>query len=376
MEVSSAGLKCQVPMNDRVSTAVGIKEIAKALGISIGTVDRALHSRSGVSPKTCANVLKMAEKLNYKPNVAARNLKLNRHLKIAVHLPIQIESFFDPLRAGVREAATAALGTTIDLDFRSYPRLGHGDAELLEADVSGQYDGIILTPGYATTIASILRRYVESGTAVVCVASDAPHSHRLTSVCADASVSGGIAAELLSRCIQKEGTIAAMMGDLKLFDHAEKLRGFAATLATFAPHLTLLPVIESHERPKDAYQATRDLLARKPLPLGIYIGTANSLPVLQALEEAHLLNKIQIVTTDLFPELAVKIESGEVLATLYQRPYTQGKLALEALLRFLIGGVRPASATRLAPDIVLRSNLGLFMRQHSESVESEGANRH
>jgi LacI family transcriptional regulator len=359
-------------MIDKISTSAGIKEIAKALGISIGTVDRALHARPGVSPKTRAKVLKMAETLNYKPNVAARNLKLNRRLKIAVHLPREIEFFFDPLRAGVRAAANAAHGTTIDFDFQTYPRLGEGDRELMEADTAGHYDGIILTPGNPAMIGPLLQRLAGSGTAVVCVASDAPRSHRLTSISVDASVSGGIAAELLARCIHKEGNIAAIMGDLSTLDHAEKLRGFAATLATLAPHLTLLPAIESHERPKDAYQATLDLLARKPRPLGIYISTANSLPVLQALLERRLLGEIQVVTTDLFPELVEMIESGRVLATLYQRPFTQGKLAFEALIRFLVEGVRPALATKLAPHIVLRSNLSLFLNHLTDAGESSG----
>jgi LacI family transcriptional regulator len=90
------------------------------------------------------------------------------------------------------------------------------------------------------------------------------------------------------------------------------------------------------------------------------------MPVLQALEERHLLDDIRVVTTDLFPELAAMIESGGILATLYQRPFTQGKLALETLIRFIQEGVRPHSATRLAPNIVLRSNLGLFLNQHSD----------
>lgn len=359
-------------MINREPTSVGIKEIAKALGISIGTVDRALHARTGVSPKTSAKVLKMAEKLNYKPNVAARNLKLNRRLRIAVHLPVLIESFFNPLRAGIQAAAAEAPGTTIDLDFRSYPRAGQGDLKLLEADVEGNYDGLIILPGSASRINPLLHRFAAKGTAVVCVASDAPRIHKLTSICADASVSGGIAADLLSRCIQKQGAIAAMMGDLKLLDHAEKLRGFAASLATFAPHLSLLPVIESHELPEDAYRSTLQLLERKPFPAGIYIGTANSLPVLQALEEHGALEEIRVVTTDLFPELAGMIESGSVLATLFQRPYTQGKLALETLVRFLVDGIQPASFTRLAPYIVLRSNLALFLNQLSDSFESEG----
>ena len=56
--------------------AAGIRDIAEALGTSIGTVDRALHGRSGVSARTKARVLRKAEELGYKPNIAARSLKL------------------------------------------------------------------------------------------------------------------------------------------------------------------------------------------------------------------------------------------------------------------------------------------------------------
>jgi LacI family transcriptional regulator len=303
----------------------GIKEIAKALGIAIATVDRALHARSGVSPKTRAKVLKMAEQLHYKPNVAAASLKLNRRLRIGVYLPLEIRSFFDPLRAGVRSAADAMLGATVELDFRTYPRLGEGDAELLGADATRHFDGIVVTPGNPATIGPLLQRFVERGIAVVCVASDAPRSKRLSSISVDASVSGGIAAELMAIGLQKPSSVATITGDLHTLDHAEKLRGFAATLATIAPHLALLPAIEGHERQKDSYKATLMLLSRKPHLAGIYINTANSLPVLSALEEHQLLGKIQVVTTDLFPELVPLIEAGKILATIYQRLLRKGE---------------------------------------------------
>lgn len=338
----------------------GIKEIARLLGISIGTVDRALHARPGISPKTRAKVLKKAEELNYRPNVAARSLKLNRRLRIAVHLPQQISSFFDPLREGIRAAAAATNGATVDLDFRTYPYIGKGDIELLETDIRREYDGIILTPGNPVKFDPLIRRITARGTPVVCVASDAPRSGRLAAVTVDAGISGAIAAELFSRTLKKPGTVATITGDLNTLDHAEKLKGFAAALATMAPHLSLRPAIESHDRPRDATRATVALLSHKPHPSGIYISTANSLPVLRALEERNALEQIQVIATDLFPELVSFLESGRILATLYQRPSTQGKAALEALVRYLLEGVVPESSTRFAPHIVLRSNLPLF----------------
>lgn len=348
-------------MNDKNSKPAGIKEIATALGISIGTVDRALHGRPGVSAKTRAKVLKMADSLSYRPNLAARSLKLNRRLRIAVHLPEQIASFFDALRDGIRAAAEATHGLTVDLEFRTFPRLGEGDAELLEKDLDRDHDGIILTPGNPAVIEPLIRHFAQRGTPVICVASDAPRTERIAGISVDGMASGGIAAELLSRTIQKEGSVGTITGSLSTLDHSAKLRGFAATLATLAPHLSLIPAIESHERPNEAYQAALALLSRSPKPSGLYISTANSLPVLRALEEQKCLDQMQIVTTDLFPELVPFIESGKVVATIYQRPFTQGKSAFETLVRYLLEGVRPDSSTRLAPHIVLRSNLHLFL---------------
>ncbi len=70
--------------------SAGIRDIAEPLGTSIGTVDRALHGRSGVSARTKARVLRMAEQLGYKPNIAARSLKLNRNIRVAAVFPREI----------------------------------------------------------------------------------------------------------------------------------------------------------------------------------------------------------------------------------------------------------------------------------------------
>lgn len=357
---------------EEVAGAVGIKTIARMLGISIGTVDRALHDRPGISPKTRAKVLKTAERLNYRPNIAARSLKLNRRLRIAVHLPEQIQSFFDPLREGIRRAAQAMAAVTVELDFRNYPHIGKGDVELLRGDVAQGYDGIILTPGDPAKFDTIIRSFTAHQTPVVCVASDAPRSGRLASISVDAGVSGGIAAELFARTLPRHAHVAVITGDLSTYDHAEKLKGFAAGLATLAPHLTLLPAIETHERPKDARRGTLALLNSKAKPAGIYVSTANSLAVLKTLEEEDALESTLLVTTDLFPELISFLETGRVLATLYQRPLTQGKAALESLVRYVLDGVAPDPVMRLAPHIVLRSNLPLFADLIEGSDEGNG----
>lgn len=104
----------------------GIKAIADAIGVSIGTVDRALHGRQGVSAKTRERVLEMASKLNYRPNLSARSLKLNRRIHIAVFLPQQIASFFNCMREDIRSAAQLQADGSVEASFFDYPRLAQG----------------------------------------------------------------------------------------------------------------------------------------------------------------------------------------------------------------------------------------------------------
>jgi len=85
--------------------APGIREIADTLGVSIGTVDRALHDRRGIRPETRAKVLGVAKTLGYRPNLAARFLSSRKEVRVAVALPREIASFWDLVRGGLDDAA-------------------------------------------------------------------------------------------------------------------------------------------------------------------------------------------------------------------------------------------------------------------------------
>jgi LacI family transcriptional regulator len=50
-----------------------------------------------------------------------------------------------------------------------------------------------------------------------------------------------------------------------------------------------------------------------------------------------------------------------VAATLHQRPWTLGRLAFQSLQAFLANGVVPPPLVSLSPQIVMRSNLRLFL---------------
>jgi LacI family transcriptional regulator len=110
-----------------VEKVVRLVDIAKALNISIGTVDRALNNRQGVSPITKARVLQMAKARAYRPNLAARMLSSRKRLRISVNLPAQTASFWNTVSDAIRSEAGKHFSTTPSVK------------ELEENEIAAQY---------------------------------------------------------------------------------------------------------------------------------------------------------------------------------------------------------------------------------------------
>ncbi len=349
-----------------------LRDIAKSLGTSIGTVHRALHDNPGVSPETKAKVQEMARTLGYRPNLAARYLSSRKTLRISVNTPQGTTSFWDEVRTGIREEASSILLENVDFEFRTGPRLGEGEKEALEAAISEKVDGIIIFPSSPQTLRPFIRRAARAHIPVVCVATDAPSSGRLGIVAVDTLASGSIAADLMGRFLAgRQGSIAITVFDMAITEHAEKYGAFESTLKSFYPNLQLLKPIEDHDVEKEAYRKCRKLFEEHSDLAGIYVTTEASIPVLKAARDANLIDRLTIITTDLFPGLVPEIRSGTVVATIYQRPRAQGQMALRMLHEFLAEGSQKSHQVALAPHLVMRGNLDFFLRRQSQEAQDE-----
>jgi len=204
---------------------------------------------------------------------------------------------------------------------------------------------------------------------VVCVVSDAPDAKKLASVSVNTESSGAIAAELMARFLGGKGRIAVTSGDLRIADHSQKYNAFKATMSSLYPNVQVYPAVENHGLPAESFDRVRAFLKSHPDLDGLYISTGyGAAPALRAVEEAGLAGKLTVFSTSLFEELLPRIESGSVAGTLYERPYSQGRLALRLLREYLIDGKWPAPRTQLVPFLIMKSNLTSFLRPAENSV--------
>jgi LacI family transcriptional regulator len=352
---------------------VTLFDIADALGISTGTVHRALHDHPGVNAMTRTRVLQMSKNMGYRPNMAARLLSQQKHLRISVNTLKGTTSFWDEVRTGIEEEAQALGMHGADLEFRTFPRLGEGEEEAFEGAIGAECDGIILFPSRPKSLRAWMRRASRSKIPVVCVSTDAPETSRLAVVSVDTMASGSLAGDLMARFLNRKGKVAVTLSALAITEHADNLAAFKKTLRDLHPRVSLLDPIEDHDVEPEAYDKCRRLYAAHPDLAGIYVTTEASMPVIQAARDAHLLDRLTIIATDLFPALIEEIRGGKVTATIHQRPYMQGRLAFRVLQEFLVHGRCPAFRVTLAPHLVMAGNLDFFLDKQTSNGTSGGA---
>lgn len=354
---------------------VGVHDIARRANVSIGTVDRALHHRPGISEATRNKVLQIADKLGYKPDLAARALAVGRsQFLIGVCIPEEIRLFYDQMRDGLDDEARRAGHLGTELLYRSVPSLGEGEQEQLSGLLSEDLRGLIVMPGDPRVVAPLIDAAEARGIRVVCICSDAPQSRRSTVVYANPRLQGSLAAELLHKFIPGDADVAVITGMLHTEEHRQKVDGFRSSYGQFSRVAKTACVLEAHESEEESYRKTRDLLARNAKLRGIYVTTVNCLPVCRAVQE-HGHKNVRLITTDLFPQMVPYFENGIIGASIYQDPYMQGHTAVRVLVDHFMEKIPIAPSNSLNPGIVLQSNINYFREVRLSANDRPEADR-
>jgi ABC-type sugar transport system substrate-binding protein len=232
-------------------------------------------------------------------------------------------------------------------------------------------DGIITFPSRPQSLHSWMRRASRNSIPVVCVATDAPHTGRLAVVSIDTLASGWLAADLMGSLLRGNGKVAVTLSALAITEHAEKYKAFESTVRSLYPQIRVEEPVEDHDIESDAYQKCRELFNKHPDLSGVYVATEASIPVLNAARDAQMLDRMTVITTDLFPALVPEIKSRAVAATIYQRPRTQGRMAFRVLHEFVMEGECPSYQVTLAPYLVIRGNIDFFLQRQSQESNTE-----
>ncbi len=344
------------------------QDIADRLGISRGTVYRALNDKGRISEETRKKVLKVAEELGYKPNRLAQSLVMRKETTIAAILPTVPEYFFGKIEEGVRDAEERLrdYGVSVRYYHTNAVNDEFAQAEIFENIINKSFGGILVIPANPALLGPQIDMAVERGIPVVTLNNDAPQSNRLCFVGEDSVRAGRVAAGLMVEFIGGEGSVAVLSGSLAASGLRGRIAGFTSVIER-NPKIDMMDIFEYSENEAEAYQIAKRLIEERKDLKGIFLTTTTGLePVAQAIIDSGMAGKIKLIGFDTNEQIERLTRDNVIHATIYQDPYAQGYYSLRILAQHILSNGNPGKNleeymyTRL--DILLKekSKMGVY----------------
>ncbi|MDR1130866.1 MAG: LacI family DNA-binding transcriptional regulator [Oscillospiraceae bacterium] len=350
---------------------ITLKMIAEKADTSIGTVDRALNNREGVSEGSKARVLQVAETLGYRPNRFASALGRKKLIRIGVAYPEEPMDFYRDIDRGFDKAIEELQDYGVVLEKIRYRTQAPAVARARLAQIDpANYDGLAINSAGGVSVLEI-DRFAAAGIPVVTFNTDAPDSRRLFYVGNNSRQSGLMGGELLSMFLRGKGNVTVLGNFGQTTPFIERFGGFCEYVQLEAPGMQIYPCSECLSEPELAARNLTDLIARVPDINGVFCtGYSSTIGAVQTIKALNR-HDIQIVGYDLTEQTAAALWDGWCGALLYQDPYRQGLQAVHLLVRHILEGwMPPRPRLHVDTQIILKTNLDSYMDPQREWLQS------
>ena len=340
---------------------MGIKRIAKLANVSIGTVDRVLHKRSGVSKETEKRVQKIIKDIGYTKNTTASRLKLAsvKKIKIAILLPKGKHewSYWKLPKKGIKRAIKELKELGVEAhfyDFNDSSSFGDQRKQIFEEN----YDAIVTVPLFKHESNELLNLAKSKEVPVVFldtkIALDSPayfihqNSHN----------AGMVAGRLLHGLVGNDGQYFIVNIILDKGIHAngeQREEGFRAFFKTIDADVN----IQTINHPLNAeFTITKEMEEwfNKDTPKGIFVTNSRAHLVPQILKKFNV-NKTSIVGFDMNEKNIACLKNNELNFIINQQPKNQGYAAIKGIFNFLTKNEDSELNLDIQVEIMVKENI-------------------
>ena len=327
---------------------VTIKEIAEAAGVSIATVSRVLNdSDHPVRTETRDQVVAIAKELGYHPNLAARNLRLDRSSMIGIVTDSVLTPHTPHVIRGIREAFREQSYYCVVINAYWDPSVERKEIqELLSHSVAG----VVFVETWLDTANEMLdlvnKPYV--------------YAHRLFrhsdshAVVADDFYGASLAVEHLLDLGHRR--IGYINGPEDYYASEERLSGYRHTLEQANIDVPPTNTATGDWSVESGYTAMTQLLQTAPELTGVFAANDRmAIGAIYAIEDAGMSvpGDMSVVGHD-NEEMAEIIRPSLTTVTLPR--YEIGRASAELLLRFIDGPAEPLAELKIGGRLIERSS--------------------
>jgi DNA-binding LacI/PurR family transcriptional regulator len=216
----------------------GIRDVAAAAGVSPALVSLALNNRAGVSPRTRARIVAVADELGYRGNAAARSLRTGRTDVFGLVIRNLSNPYFLDVVGGAQARAHAVGATVLAVDSEYS---ADAEREHIRRLAAQRVDGLAIAPVGSGDALALWRR-LRPGTPLVVVNAEVTDPAGAVRVTPDNTAAVGLAVEHLRALGHVR--VAFLTAPRTLMADHDRLRAFhgAASRTGMQPRVVETPL--------------------------------------------------------------------------------------------------------------------------------------
>lgn len=342
----------------------GVKEIARRANVSIGTVDRVLHSRNGVAPKTRERVLAVIREMDYKPNLLARRLASKKVIRLVVLMPSVSgdTSFWSIPLQGVRKAEEEVRQYNITIEKYFFDQ-DDPDTFLEQSReiLRKKPDGILMAPDFVRESAEFCNKCSRLGIPFVFIDSDIEGQNSLSYIGPHLFNSGYFSANFVSYILRENESVLLLNISRRIYKYHHLLRkeeGFRSYFKENAINTRIEKIdIKKTDIATIEKKISAVLSRHKDIRL-VFVTNSRVSVVAQCLK--RLKKKLILIGYDFVRENVRALEAGDIDFLVCQKPGEQAYRGIMALYKHIVLNEQIEKVQFMPIDLITKSNYQFY----------------
>ncbi len=353
--------------NDRQpkKSSSGVKEIARRANVSIGTVDRVLHNRSGVAPYTKRIIERIIKDLDYKPNIIASRLASQKKYNFAIFIPSVSEEndFWQAPLNGITRAGDMVKEYGISLDFYFFDLNDKKTFERnAESIIENKPDGVLLAPSFIGEAGKFVAGCTEKNIPYVLIDSDIEDQTGLSYIGPNLIKSGRLGAQIIQLAgLQKEKVLIVNIA--KEIDYHHYLKEIEKGFYNYFEADRIKAEIKSMEVRKADYRSVslslNKIYKTDFKPSVIFVTNSRVNMVARYLEE-KLLSDVFLLGFDYIKKNIEYLKKGIIKILICHKSEEQGYRGVMTLYRHLLLKEPVEPCNFMPMDIITKENYEFY----------------
>lgn len=342
---------------------ITIKEIALEANVSTGTVDRVLHKRGGVSPKTEERIKKILKQKNFKINLIASSLAMKKHHNLAMLIPAFDDDnlFWKSPYSGIQKAKQQVSAFGVETNTFIFDQFNPKSyKEAFVRLINTNPDAVVLVPIFNKETHEIVAELNEREIPFLFFNVNIEGFNNISYIGQKSYEAGVLSAQLLELCTDPNDELLIVQTRKTL----ENYRAISQRVVGFKDYFekkkakrnihhlefdNLIDLVKTKSKINEYLKENKSIK-------GLLVPSSRISNITSLIDDYYL-SRLRLIGFDTTPQNVDSIKKGRITFLISQKSFNQGYKSVITMSNFLVYKEKPSQEMPTPLEIITKENV-------------------